>query len=270
MSDAARAFTGSVAELYDRCLGPTIFEAFARELAGRFAGFRGRLLETAAGTGRVTRALAAAADPAAEIVATDLNAPMLQRAAALGTPPNVQWREADAQALPFEDAAFDAMACQFGVMFYPDKAAGYREARRVLKPGGRYVFSVWDRLDANPLSQVAHDALAALYPDDPPSFLARGPSGHADEAAIHQGLAAAGFAEVTVERVTLPTPAASAAGAALGLCGGTPLRAEIEPRGEGELDRAVAAVTEALTAAFGPAPFAPQGRAIVTTAIRPA
>ena len=127
MSDAG--FTGAIPEVYDRCLGPTLFEPFAEALAARFRGFRGQILETAAGTGRVTRRLAEAA-PEAAIVATDLNEPMLARAAGMVQAPNVKWRVADAQDLPFADDSFDAMVCQFGVMFYPDKAKGYAEARR--------------------------------------------------------------------------------------------------------------------------------------------
>ena len=196
MSVTDTAFTGSIPRLYERCLGPMLFEPFAQELAARFAGFEGDVLETAAGTGRVTRALAAAA-PAARITATDLNAAMLEEAQRIGGADGVTWRAADALALPFADASFDAVVCQFGVMFFPDKAAGYGEARRVLRPGGRFVFSVWDRLEANALSHVAQAAVAGLFPDDPPLFLARTPFGYHDAGAIAAALMAAGFAEAT-------------------------------------------------------------------------
>ena len=170
-----RAFVGPIPELYDRYLGPMLFEPFALDLAGRFAGFEGALLETAAGTGRVTRALAQLAGPGATITATDLNEPMLARAAQIVLAPNIRWRQADAQALPFDDESFDAVVCQFGVMFFPDKAAGFREARRVLKPRGQFVFNVWDSLAANTITRVVVAAVASLFPDDPPRFLERTP-----------------------------------------------------------------------------------------------
>jgi len=263
-SDAA--FTGSIPELYDACLGPMLFEPFARELAGRFAGFEGDLLETAAGTGRVTRALAQAA-PGARITATDLNLAMLEKARQVVPAANVAWREADAQALPFADAAFDAVVCQFGVMFYPDRAAGYAEARRVLRPGGRYVFSVWDALETNDLSLIAQERLAARFPDDPPNFLRRTPFGHADKAVLEREAKAGGFAAVRIDTVRLPTPTDSALAAAKGLCMGSPLRGEIEARDPDGLEAAAAAVAEAMGARFGEGPITrAMGQALVVTA----
>ena len=261
-----RAFTGSIPELYDRYLGPMLFEPYALELAGRFRGFEGALLETAAGTGRVTRALAEAVGPHARITATDLNEPMLARAAQVVSAPNVAWRQVDAQALPFEDASFDAVVCQFGVMFFPDKAAGFAEARRVLRPGGRFVFSVWDDLEANDISEIVHKAVAAEFPDDPPSFIARMPFGYHDEGRIREALETAGFGSVQAERVALETPAASAADAAKGLCMGSPLRGEIEARRPEGSDAVVVAVTEALERVFGREAIAGKGRALVVTA----
>lgn len=258
-------FIGAIPELYDRCLGPMLFEPFAQDLAARFAGFDGDLLETAAGTGRVTRALAAAA-PASRIIATDLNGPMLAQAAALGSPATVAWRPADAQALPFGDASFDAVVCQFGVMFYPDKAAGYGEALRVLRGGGRYVFSVWDRLADNDISLVTHETLAGLFPGDPPGFLPRTPFGYNDKDEIAAALARAGFLGVTIDTVRLPTPSPSVGAAAEGLCLGSPLRADIEARDPGGLERAVAAVAGALADRFGDGPITGQGQALVVTA----
>lgn len=262
MADAA--FTGSIPEVYDRCLGPMLFEPFAQDLAARFKGFDGAVLETAAGTGRVTRALAREMAPSATLTATDLNEAMLSKAAELAPGLEVEWRQADAQALPFADGSFDAVVCQFGVMFYPDKDAGYAQAHRVLKPGGRYVFSVWDRLDHNPVSKAIHDAVGALMPDDPPQFLARTPFGYNDEAAIRAGLEKGGFSDVTIETVTLDLPTASAADAASGLCTGSPLRGEIEARAD--LDGVVAAVTKVLTDRFGEGPFKAKGQAMVVTA----
>ena len=265
MQASDTAFTGSIPEVYDRCLGPMLFEPYARDLARRFAGFEGALLETAAGTGRVTRALAEAA-PRARITATDLNEAMLAQAARLVRAPNIEWRPADAQALPFADASFDAVVCQFGVMFLPDKAAGYAEARRVLRPGGRFVFNVWDRLEENAVSDVAQQALAALFPDDPPGFLPRVPFGYHDEGRIREQLAAAGFGVVEVERVTVETRSPSAHEAATGLCLGSPVRAELEGRGPDAGERGVAAAAEALRRRFGDGEISGRGRALVVTA----
>ena len=140
-----RIFAGSIPALYDRYLGPLIFEPYAAELAGRVAsGTASRILETAAGTGILTRVLARLLPDTTEIVATDLNQPMLDFAAAQPGTARVTWRRADALALPFPDQSFDVVACQFGAMFFPDKIAAYREALRVVGRGGYLIFSVWD------------------------------------------------------------------------------------------------------------------------------
>jgi len=266
MNDGDRAFVGSIPEIYDRYMGPTFFEPYALDLARRLTGFDGALLETAAGTGRVTRALVHALGPGATIMATDLNEPMLARAGENIRATNIQWRQADAQALPFEDDRFDAVVCQFGVMFFPDKAAAYAESRRVLRPGGRFVFNVWDGLDLNDISKVVHETVASLFPDDPPAFFARVPFGYCDEARIRGELAEAGFSSVEVERVALETPAASAADAAMGLCTGTPLRNEIEGRRPGGLQAVVQTVTEILFREFGHGAIVGRGQALVVTA----
>jgi len=264
MSDAA--FVGSIPELYDRHLGPMLFEPYALNVAARFRGFEGLLLETAAGTGRVTRALAEAVDPQARIVATDLNEPMIARARELVRADNVEWRQADGQALPFRDGEFDAVVCVFGMMFLPDKAAGYAEARRVLKPDGRFVFAVWDRIDANDISQTVDETVAAMFPDDPPGFLARGPYGYNDKDAIRAAAETAGFASVAIETVALETPAKWAADAATGLCMGSPLRSGIDANHPGQLDAVLEAVTQALRRRFGNGPIAGKGQALVVTA----
>jgi SAM-dependent methyltransferase len=193
----------------------------------------------------VTEALAAAL-PEAEIVATDLNQAMLDIAAARGLPPTVRLRAADAQALPFPDASFDQVVCQFGAMFFPDRIGAYREAKRVLRPSGHFLFSVWDRLALNPVSEMLGDAVAALFPDDPPVFYRRIPFGYHDLARIEADLRAAGFREIAVETVALSSRV-DARAAARGLCQGSPMRTEIEALG-GDL----AAVEEAAVVALAP------------------
>jgi SAM-dependent methyltransferase len=247
------AFSGSIPALYDRCLGPFLFEPYALDLAGRAAELAPRrILETAAGTGIVTEALIRAL-PGAEVVATDLNQAMLDVAERRVTSPRASFRAADAQALPFADGEFDLVVCQFGAMFFPDRVLAYREALRVLKPGGRFLFNVWDRIEENPASAAVADAVAALFPDDPPGFLRRVPFGYHDKGRIEADLRAAGFAEVAIETVSKQAPAGKASEAAAGLCRGTPLAAEIEARAPERLDEAGQAAARAVEALGGDA-----------------
>ena len=247
MQASDTAFTGSIPALYDRCLGPMLFEPYARDLAERAAATAPRrILETAAGTGIVTAAIVRAI-PDAEIVATDLNEAMLALAAERVRSPNVSFRQADAQALPFADGSFDLVLCQFGAMFFPDRIAAYREARRVLKRGALFLFNVWDRLDANPASDAAAKAVAGLFPDDPPSFLGRVPFGYHDPARIEKELIAAGFDDVAIETVAMSSRF-DPVDAATGLCMGSPLRGEIEQRDASRLEEAREAAAAALRA----------------------
>jgi SAM-dependent methyltransferase len=244
MTGGDAVFAGSVPALYDRCLGPLLFVPYARDLAARAAALRpGRILEIAAGTGIVTEALAAAV-PEAGIVATDLNQAMLDVAVARGLPATVRFRAADAQALPFPDGSFDLAVCQFGAMFFPDRVGAYREARRVLAPDGRFLLSVWDRLDRNPVSELLGDGVAALFPGDPPAFYRRVPFGYHDAARIEADLRAAGFNDIVIDTVRL-TSRVDARAAATGLCRGSPMGAEIEARG-GDLAAVEAAAAAAL------------------------
>ncbi|HTE81810.1 MAG TPA: methyltransferase domain-containing protein [Reyranella sp.] len=262
-----KQFVGSIPEIYDRFLVPLIFEPYALDLADRAAALQPRdVLETAAGTGVLTRALAARLLPATHIVATDLNQPMLDQAASRQQAGTVEWKQADALALPFGDRSFDLVACQFGAMFFPDKVQGYREARRVLRPGGHLLFNVWDRISENEFPDVVTQAVAELFPDDPPRFLARTPHGHHDVERIRHDLAAAGFAQVAVDGVDARSKAAAARHVAVAFCQGTPLRNEIEARGASRLEEATNRAAGALARRFGEGAIEGRIRALVISA----
>jgi SAM-dependent methyltransferase len=242
---ADSAFSGSIPALYHKLLGPLLFGPYAWDMAERAGALQaGRILETAAGTGIVTGAMISKAAKS-EIVATDLNQAMLDVASGRIMSWRVTFQAADAQALPFEDQSFDAVVCQFGVMFFPDRIAAYQEAKRVLKPGGRFLFNVWDRIDMNPVTSAVSAAVAGLFPSDPPSFFRRVPFGYYDKAAVEADLRAAGFEQIAVETVEKKSPV-NARDAAKGLVAGTPLRAEIEERDPARLDEAIEAAAASL------------------------
>ena len=248
MASQDTAFSGSIPALYDLHLGPLLFEPYARLVAGRSREWQPKdIIETAAGTGIVTAALHRA-NPHANIVATDLNPAMIEIAQRKAGMEGVRFRAADALDLPFTDESFDLVVCQFGVMFFPDRARGNAEARRVLRGGGHYLSVVWDRLASNPVSNVVHNVVTSLFPADPPGFLARTPFGYSDPQEIERDLETAGFAAINIETVALESDPTSARDAARGLIAGTPLRAEIEARDPRGLERAVEAVEEALWA----------------------
>jgi ubiquinone/menaquinone biosynthesis C-methylase UbiE len=217
-----------------------IFQAFAEDMARRVTSASpSTVLETAAGSGVVTRALASRLSADSSYVVTDLNQPMLDYAAMRqGSDDRIKWRKADAQALPFEDAAFDVVCCQFGVMFFPDRQAGYREAKRVLKPGGSFFFSAWDRIEENVFANDVTNALAYMFPKDPPRFLARTPHGYHDTAVIRSELEKAGFSKVMIETKAEQSRAPSPRHPAIAYCQGTPLRNEIESRDASKLEAA--------------------------------
>jgi ubiquinone/menaquinone biosynthesis C-methylase UbiE len=252
MAQVDTVFSGSIPALYDRYLGPLIFEPYAQDLASRLSTLNAeRVLETAAGTGIVTRALAGSLPPSVCIVATDLNQPMLDHAAERLPSNRVSWQKADAQALPFPDGSFDAVVCQFGVMFFPDKQKAYREARRVLKPGGHFIFNVWDRIEVNEFADLVTAAAADLFPDDPPRFVARTPHGYHDKQTVIAEVRSAGFVNVSSETLTRRSVAPTCRDPAIGYCQGTPLRNEIEARDANRLAEATEMAASRIAERFG-------------------
>lgn len=251
------SFVGSIPEIYHRHLGPLLFHDYAVDLAGRVrwpAGNTGQILELAAGTGILTERLLAQMAPGVSLIATDLNAPMLTVAEGRLAGRPVTWKVADAMALPFGDATMDTVICQFGWMFFPDKAQALREARRVLRPGGQLLFSVWGSWEENPFARVVNDTIAGFFPGDPPSFY-RVPFSLHDPALLHALVVEAGFPAPEISEVASISSAPSAAHAAEGLVRGNPVISAIEEREEGKAESIVAAVTDALARRFGDHPL---------------
>jgi SAM-dependent methyltransferase len=245
MTDADRIFTQDMSANYERLLGPAFFTPMAPFVADVVTASRPlSILETAAGTGILTRLLADRL-PDSQIVATDLSQAMLDYGATVAQQPNIAWQQADAQDLPFDDGSFDVVVCQFGAMFFPDRVRGYQEARRVLRDGGRYVMAIWDRLDANDLTRVGARATEGFV-GGPPTFVERVPHGYFDVERIHGDLAQAGFEAVDVTTASA-RPQANAADIAMGLGLGTPQLAEYD----GDKGEVVSAITERLLAELG-------------------
>ena len=255
-SDIDKVFAGSIPRLYEDYFVPLIFAPYAPDMAARVAARApARVLEIAAGTGVVTRALATQLPASTEIVATDLNPGMIATAAQVGTARPVQWQQADAMQLPFAHGEFDVVVCQFGVMFFPDKGHAYAEARRVLRPGGAFLFSAWDRIEDNEFADVVTNALASVFPADPPRFMARTPHGYHDRATIERDLRAGGFAAAArIDTVAARSQAPSPRHPAIAYCQGSPLRSEIEARDAARLGEATDFAAAAIERRFGAGP----------------
>ncbi len=268
--ESDHVFAGSVPATYEERLVPMIFEPYAEDLVRRLADVRtGSILEVAAGTGVVTRALAAGLPGPVEITATDLNQAMIDRAMLVGTARPVRWQQADVMSLPFEPESFDLVVCQFGVMFFDPKPAAFAAVHRVLRPGGRFLFNVWGGLEDNEFPAVVSRAVAGVFPDDPPRLLERTPHGYHDREVIASDLEAGGFVvPPSFERVEHRSRAATPEIVASGFCEGTPLRGEIEARGPGRLAETVAVVAAALAQRFGTTELEGRISALVVTATR--
>ena len=250
ISQSAR-FVGSIPENYGRGLGPHIFNGYAQDLAQRVADLGpAAVLELAAGTGIVTRKLRDLLAADCDLLASDLNPPMLDVAKAkFKQQESVRFEHVDATDLPFDAASFDVVACQFGVMFFPDKHRSYAEVCRVLKTGGSYLLNVWDSWDNNLFAQLAHDVVTKFFPDDPPGFY-KVPFGYHDPREIEASLLRAGFSKVTVEHLPLVAKIPSATDFAKGLVFGNPLHDEIVSRG-GDADAVCVALAEAIETELG-------------------
>ncbi|HEV3392047.1 MAG TPA: class I SAM-dependent methyltransferase [Chthoniobacterales bacterium] len=261
-------FAGAIPENYDRYLGPVIFEPYAEDLASRLKGKKfDRVLEIACGTGIVTRRLRDTLPATTEIIATDLNPDMFEFAKAkFRSGRSIRWQQADASTLPFADASFDAVVCQFGFMFVPDKAAAMRESHRVLRNGGLFLFNVWDSFEANPFAQIAHTTIASFFESDPPKFYQIPFSLH-DSKLLRELLQNAGFGKVESFVESKPCRANSAMEFATGLVRGNPVGAEAEERGV-DPEKLIDAIANRISERFGAAPVESAMRAIVWEAVK--
>lgn len=271
-SSAGTIFAGAIPQLYNDFMVPMLFSGYAADTAGRVAALRpSSVLETAAGSGVVTRALAPLLGSGARYLVSDLNAPMLDLARALQpADQRLVWQVADALHLPEADEAFDVVLCQFGAMFFPDKVRGFAEALRVLKPGGSFIFAVWGSLSHNIITEAVMLALAEVFPDNPPDFIARIPHGYHDAARIGDDLRAAGFANIIIEVVDRVSTVPDALTAATAICQGTPMRAEIEARAPGQLGSVTDRAAASLGVRFGSGPISRPMQALIVTARRQA
>jgi ubiquinone/menaquinone biosynthesis C-methylase UbiE len=262
-------FAGSIPALYERVLVPLIFQPYADDIARRLAQLApARVLELAAGTGVVTRRLAATLPASTAITATDLNPAMLEEAARHPIARAVAWQQADACAPPFPHESFDAVVCQFGAMFFPDRVRAYAVARRMLSPGGMLLFNVWDDIADNEFADEITRALGERFPGASLRFLARTPHGYHDRALIESDLATAGFTDIRIETLAARSRAESARVPAIAYCQGTPLRGEIEALGAGALVEATDVAAAALAGRFGEGAVDGKIQALVVSAIK--
>jgi len=266
VSDSTTAFSGSIPGLYDQHLGPVLFEPYAADLASRLPSRDGlRLLEIACGTGIVTRRLREALPDSATVVATDLNEGMIDYARQAVTTPGIAWQQADAQSLPFADASFDVVVCQFGFMFLPDKVQGFREARRVLAVGGLLLANVWHSLVDNPCAQTVYEVLARRFPADPPTFLET-PYGYRITS-LQEDMEKAGWEDVELTDLAFQSVSPSARSFATGFALGTPLTHDLVRRGA-DPELIAEELAQALIPVGGEEPFVAEISASVITAAR--
>lgn len=255
MNDQSSQFIGNIPDNYDRCLGPYIFEDYANDLARRAAGTAPTdVLELASGTGILTRKLRDTLPQETQLTASDLSSPMLSIAAEkFSKNETVEFSEANAMALPFDNSTFDLIVCQFGVMFFPDKPASFREARRVLSSGGQYIFNIWGSISQNPFSECANNVAARFFPEDPPGFY-KVPFGYSDPDIVMADMAAGGLLNITSETVSFDKTVDDWTRFAHGLVYGNPLLDEINNRGGVEPEDVELSILSSLRDRFGPEP----------------
>ena len=270
MNESHSAFVGEIPGNYEKYLGPLIFREYAEDLANRIiAPSGGLVLETAAGTGMATRPIRDSIPDDVRIVATDLNADMLNVAKSkFRNDENIEFQTANALELPFEESSFDAVACQFSIMFFPDKLVALQECARVLKPGGRFYFNIWDSFEHNHFIRTVNREITACLPENPPDFF-NTPYGYFDIDIIKNLLFEAGFADIEISVMPRTSTADEARQVALGYVLGSPVRLHIEKYDPESLHGIVDHVEQAVGEEFGFKPSSAKMQAIVFTAHLP-
>ena len=246
-----------MAEMFANAIGyEQLMGRWSVRLAPLYADFAqlrdfGRILDVGCGTGALVKAIAGIAR-SSEIVGVDPGQSFVDFARTQFKDPRITFQVGDAMQLPFADGSFDVVVCQFAVMFFPDKPKAFSEARRVLRPGGLFVFNVWDQIEQNEFADVVTRALAELFPDDPPHFLARIPHGYHDLSVVVADLAPGGFDRVAqTTTLTEHSRADAPSVPAVAYCQGTPLRTEIESRNPSLLAKATDIAADAIAKRFG-------------------
>lgn len=262
------AFVGSVPASYEKYLGPFLFEVYAKDIANRLPKGLNSVLETACGTGRVTRHLLNVVGDSGKIVATDFNGDMIAIAREKVIDKRIDWQVADAQDLPFDDNTFDAVVCQFGVMFFPDKIKAFAESYRVLKPGGHFVFNSWDSLQYNPVPAMVDKALKEEFTEEAPDFLEEGPFSFFDHNEINKLLQVAGFQNIEIEVVSRESGYDSTDAILNGFLDGTPLSPFLQEKGEHRKASVREKIREQLNSSYGERSDKVKLQAIVCDAVK--
>lgn len=248
------AFAGSVPANYEQYLGPILFEPYALDIMQRLPkGSLNNVLEIACGTGRVTKHLLDAIGEKGKLVATDLNPDMIAIAKEKVADSRIEWQKADAQDLPFADNSFEAVICQYGVMFFPDKLKAFSETWRVLKPGGIFIFNAWDSLDANPGAQVIDNVLQEAFGEEAPNFLKEGPYSFYDQGQIRSLLKEASFKNIQLDLVKVSSNFTSITDLAKGFLQGSPLFAYLQEKEKEKREAVTEKIMEKMRSEFGEA-----------------
>lgn len=252
MANSHSAFKGEIPHYYEKYLGPLIFQKYAEDLSRRIkAPDGGFILETAAGTGMATRQLRSAIQDDVRVVVTDLNKDMLTIAKQkFESTENIEFQTGNAQNLSFENSVFDAVICQFSLMFFEDKFTAIKEAARVLKPDGTFLFNVWDSFEHNHFIKTVNESIVKKFPDTPPDFFSI-PYGYYNIDVIKDLLHETGFDDIEISVIPRTSTANSAKDVALGYILGTPVSLQIEKIAPGSLSDIVDSVEEAIATEFG-------------------
>jgi ubiquinone/menaquinone biosynthesis C-methylase UbiE len=250
------SFSGSVPANYDRYMGPLFFEPYALDLASRIKdGDIKKVLEIACGTGRVTKQLRRSLPSPVEITATDISSEMIEVAKTQFLPEeNIEFRVADAQALPFSDSTFDLVVCQFGFMFVPDKQKAFGEAFRVLKQEAMLLFNTWDKIENNPLSNTLKNIVEEYFGNQNAAEFFKVPFSMFSKEDIRSLLNEAGFKKIDIELITKEGVALSASDAAKSLIFGTPAFKEISEADTSAPEKIVAIAEKEIAELYGNKP----------------